>query len=383
MRLHFFALLIAIVMIPQWAMAVTWPKQPNIQAQAWILINVDTGQVLSSQNSDKELPPASLTKMMTLYLVFSALENKLIRPDEIVKVSEKAWKVGGSRMFIEPRLKPTVKQLMHGISTVSGNDACIALAEHIAGSEEAFADNMNQKAQELGLTHSFFKNATGFPIAGHHSSAGDMAKLARALWRDFPEKFKLFSEKEFSYNNIKQNNRNRLLWSDPRVNGVKTGHTEEAGFCLVSSAQHEGMRIISAVFGAESIHAREQQSRLLLNYGFRHFINMKPTQRDLRRQVSVFHGKQSDVWLTPRDPITMTIPKNSQDKVAFRLRYEAPLTAPVKKNQVVGVIEAVFLHGDDEEVLASVDMLAAQDVERASWIGRQWENVQFWWKKED
>jgi len=382
MRIHFF-ILILMLSLPQCLSAAPWPQQPNIQAQAWVLMNVDTGQVLSNQNENKELPPASLTKMMTIYLVFEALEKKIIQLDEEVQVSDKAWKIGGSRMFIEPRLRPTVEQLMHGISTVSGNDACIALAEHISGSEENFAANMNSKAKELGLSHSFFKNATGFPMPGHYSSAQDMAKIALALWKDFPERFKLFSEKEFSYNNIKQNNRNRLLWRDSRVNGVKTGHTEEAGFCLVSSAEHEGIRLVSAVFGAESIHAREQQSRLLLNYGFRHFTNMQPSQRDLRRKVSVFHGKQDEVWLTPRSKIIITVPKDSQDKVAFRLRYNAPLVAPVAKDQVVGIIEAVLMHDKEEEVLASVDMLAAQSVERASWVGRQWDNIQFWWNQEE
>ncbi|MDQ6961886.1 MAG: D-alanyl-D-alanine carboxypeptidase family protein [Mariprofundaceae bacterium] len=379
MRFYLFILL-TLLFTPQWASATSWPSQPDIQASAWILINVDSGQTLSKYNEKQELPPASLTKMMTLYLVFEALKNKIINPEEKVDVSEKAWKIGGSRMFIEPRLHPTVDQLMHGISTVSGNDACIALAEHMSGSEEAFAHRMNKKAKELGLKHSHFKNATGFPIKGHYSSAQDMAILAVALWNDFPEKFKLFSEKEFSYNKVKQNNRNRLLWRDPRVNGIKTGHTEEAGFCLVSSAQKDGTRIVSAVFGAESSHAREQQSRLLLNYGFRHFINMKPTQRDLRREVEVQHGSESKVWLSPRSQIMITVPKDMQSQVVFRLRYSAPLVAPIAKNQVIGVIEAIILH-EDEEVLASVDMLAAKEVKLASWPSRQLENIQIWWKK--
>lgn len=379
MRLYFFTLLL-LLSTPQWASAVSWPQQPDIQASAWILINVDSGQTLSNHNEDKELPPASLTKMMTLYLVFEALEKKHINPETKVDVSEKAWKIGGSRMFIEPRLHPTVDQLMHGISTVSGNDACIALAEHISGSEEAFAQRMNKKAKELGLTHSHFKNATGFPIQGHYSSAHDMASLAVALWQDFPKRFELFSEKEFKYNNVKQNNRNRLLWRDSRVNGVKTGHTEEAGFCLVSSAEKDGTRIVSAVFGAESSHAREQQSRLLLNYGFRHFINMKPTQRDLRREVKVQYGAESKVWLTPRSQIMITVPKNLQNQVVFRLRYNEPLVAPVTKNQVVGVLDAMLLR-EDEEVLASVDMLAVKEVKLASWASRQLENIQIWWQK--
>jgi len=206
------------------AQAATWPKSPPIEAKSWAMIDARSGQIIAENNADLQLPPASLTKMMTLYLAFEAIKKGRLDPETRVSVSNKAWKIGGSTMFIEPRMHPKVDELLHGIATLSGNDACIALAEHMDGSEEAFAERMNDKARELGMLHSHFVNATGFPTENHYSSAMDMAIIGAALWRDFPEQFKLFKEKDYTFDNHTQPNRNRLLWSLPEADGIKTGH---------------------------------------------------------------------------------------------------------------------------------------------------------------
>jgi len=371
-------------MYPEQAQAMSWPQAPAVKARSWALIDANSGQILSQHDANIELPPASLTKMMTLYLAFEDIKLGRLHLQDTVRVSKKAWRMGGSRMFIEPRLNPTVGELLHGIATLSGNDASVALAEHIAGTEEGFAERMNTKADELGMKHSHFINATGFPVEGHFSSSMDMARLGAALWRTFPEEYKLFSERGYTYNNITQSNRNRLLWADPRVDGIKTGHTEAAGYCLVSSAQQGRLRLVAAVFGTDSERGREEQSRLLLNYGFRNFISLQPAQRDLRRQVEIFKGEERKVWLAPEHAIQVTVPRGYEKRVAFRLRHPEPLIAPVHKGEHIGSIDAVLKEKDNsEKVLASVDMLAASTVGQASWFGRQLDTLRLWWKSRD
>lgn len=366
------------------AHALSWPQAPAVNAKSWVLMDANSGQILSQHDANIELPPASLTKLMTLYLAFEDVRLGRLHLSDKVQVSNRAWKMGGSRMFIEPRLNPTVEELLHGIATLSGNDASVALAEHIAGTEDGFADRMNTKATELGLTHSHFINATGFPADGHFSSAMDMARLGTALWRDFPEEYKLFSEREYSYNNITQSNRNRLLWADPRVDGIKTGHTEAAGYCLVSSAQKDQMRLVAAVFGADSERGREQQSRLLLNYGFRNFVSLRPAQRNLRRQVEIFQGDEKQIWLVPEHSIQVTVPRGYEKRLAFRLSHPEPLIAPISKDEKIGSIDAVLKKtGDSETVLASVNMLAASAVGQASWLGRQLDAIRLWWQSRE
>jgi len=364
--------------------AMSWPQGPNVQAKSWALLDANSGKVLSEHNENEELAPASLTKMMTLYLAFGDIKLGRLKPDEAVSVSRKAWKIGGSTMFLDPRMHPTVKELLHGIATLSGNDACIALAEHIAGSESAFVERMNKKAHELGMTHTHFVNATGFPAKNHYSSAMDMAKLGAALFRDFPKQAKIFSEKSFTYKGHTQPNRNRLLWSFPSADGIKTGHTKEAGYCLVGTARRGDTRLVSAVFGTSSDVQRARQSRVLLAFGFRNFVTLRPDERDIRRQVAVYQGKTDHVWLIPTHPIWVTVPKGYEKQVAFRLRYPSPLIAPVKQGQDVGVIEAVLQdEGKKPVVLAKVSMQARRKVERASWIGRKWDTLRLWWSKKD
>lgn len=371
------------MLVPLAASAVTWPQSPSIEARSWALIDARSGQVLSSHDETLRLPPASLTKMMTLYVAFEDIKLGRLDPEEKIPVSEKAWKIGGSTMFLEPRMRPSVHDVLHGISTVSGNDACIVIAEFIAGSEEAFADRMNETARRLGLTHTHFVNATGFPVENHYSSAIDMARLGAALWRDFPDQYKLVSEKNFDYDGHPQSNRNRLLWSMPEADGIKTGHTEEAGFCLVASAERNNTRLVSAVFGTDSDRARQQESRTLLLFGFRNFVTLRPAERDIRRQAEVFEGTSDSVWLVPSSPVWVTVPKGNESSLSFRLRYDSPLKAPIGKGATIGSIDAVIRDGGNEQVLTSVAMKAADQVEQASWFGRQWDAVRLWWRESD
>ncbi|RMG91441.1 MAG: D-alanyl-D-alanine carboxypeptidase [Zetaproteobacteria bacterium] len=365
------------------ATAASWPSPPHIDAKAWAIVDARTGTVLAKHNAEQHLPPASLTKMMTLYLAFEDLSLGRLSLEEKVDVSKKAWKIGGSTMFLEPRLKPTVEQILHGIATLSGNDACIALAEHVAGSEEAFADRMNEKARELGLENTHFVNATGFPAPGHYSSALDMAKLGAALWRDFPQYYEIFKEKEYTYEGHTQPNRNRLLWTMPSADGIKTGHTEEAGYCLVGSAEQNGTRFVAAVFGTASDHARAAQTKALLQYGFRNFVTIRPAERDIRREIRIYEGKEDRVWLKPSKPVWVTVPKGSEKHLKFHLRYDSPVKAPIKAGQKLGTIDAVLLLNDKEQVLSSFPMVANRDIERASWMGRMWDTFLLWWEKHE
>ncbi len=380
-------ILIAITLcIGSTAYASTWPTPPTLEAKSWALIDARSGQVVVEHNANEELPPASLTKMMTLYLIFEDLKLGRLHKDEHVSVSKKAWKIGGSTMFLEPRMKPIVGDLIHGIATFSGNDACIAMAEHIAGSESAFAERMNEKAKELGMTHSHFVNATGFPAEGHYSSAMDMARLAAALWRDFPEDYKVFSEKAFTYDGRTQPNRNRLLWSMPEVDGLKTGHTQEAGYCLVASAEHAQTRFVSAVFGTQSDHARASQSAILLKHGFRNFTTIRPMERDIRRKIDVYGGQSDSVWLKPAQAVWVTVPKGLESDVQFRLRYDSPMRAPIVKGQAIGSIDAILKaknHHGEELILTHIPMQAARDVPEASWFGKIWDHLRLWWNQRD
>ncbi len=374
--LRYIWLLMVALAVAAPADAAIWPKAPTLNAKAWVLLDVHSGQMITAHNADEELPPASLTKMMTLYLVFEDIKLGRLDPDERVSVSNKAWKIGGSTMFLDPRMKPKAEELIHGISTYSGNDACIALAEHLAGTEAAFADRMNEKAKQLGMTHSHFVNATGFPVEGHYSSAHDMALLAAALWRDFPDQYKVFSEKSYTFNGRKQYNRNRLLWSMPGVDGVKTGHTKAAGYCLVASMQKEDTRFVSVVFGAKSDRARASLSKSLLKYGFRNFVSLRPAARDLRRKVKLFGGKEDSVWLVPQKPVWVTVPKGYARKLKFELTYPAPLKAPLAKGAVTGEIRAIITgERGGKEQIATIPMVTASAVAEAGWFGRTIDHI--------
>ncbi|MBL1352041.1 MAG: D-alanyl-D-alanine carboxypeptidase [Zetaproteobacteria bacterium] len=360
-----------------------WPASPTLEAKSWALIDAQSEQVIVQHNATEELAPASLTKLMTLYLIFEDLKLGRLNKDERLTVSKKAWKIGGSTMFLEPRMHPKVGDLIHGIATYSGNDACIVMAEHIAGSESAFAERMNAKAKALGMKHSHFVNATGYPAKGHYSSALDMALLATALWRDFPEEYKVFAERDFTYDGRNQPNRNRLLWTMKGADGLKTGHTQAAGYCLVGSAQRDGTRFVSAVFGTKSDRQRATQSKVLLEHGFRNFITMRPMEREIRRDIEVYGGTANHVWLKPAHSIAVTVPKGLEKELKFRLKYKTPQRAPIQKGQQIGTIEAVLEHQKQQTILTQVPMLAVRDVEAANWFGQQWDELRLWWQEKN
>ena len=262
------------------ASAADVPSPPAIAARAWVLMDANSGQILQSQAPDERVEPASLTKLMTAYLVFSALRDRKISLEQTVPVSERAWRADGSRMFIEPKKPVNVEELIRGMIIQSGNDACIALAEVIAGSEDVFAQLMNKEAQRLGMKNTSFRNSTGLPDPQHFSTARDLALLASSLIRDFPEQYKYYSMRDFRYNNITQQNRNRLLWLDPTVDGMKTGYTENAGYCLIATARRGPRRMLSVVLGTASDSARAQEAQKLLNFGFQIYDGVKLYERN-------------------------------------------------------------------------------------------------------
>jgi len=363
-----------------WAANITWPSEPELQAKSWVLLDARSGQVLAKHEENLRLAPASMTKMMTLYLAFEAIKSGNVDLDERVNVSTKAWKIGGSSMFLEPRMHPTIREIIHGIATFSGNDAAIVIAEHISGSESAFVALMNGKAKALGMSNTHFSNPTGFPDENHFSTAMDMAKLAVALWRDFPKFFEVFAEKSYTFDGRTQWNRNRLLWTMPEARGLKTGHTEEAGYCLTAAAEKGDMRLVSSVFGTDSKTARQKQSQVLLRYGMGQFVTLRPKEKDIRRKIEVFEGTQEFVWLKPAKPVWITVPQGSEKYLGFALHYTSPQLAPIQQGEQLGDIQATLRIADEDVTLQSIPMLAEQSVERASWFGRKWDTLRLWWR---
>jgi D-alanyl-D-alanine carboxypeptidase (penicillin-binding protein 5/6) len=351
---------------------------PTVAAAAWLLSDVTSGQALAAANADERRDPASLTKLMTAYVVFAALRAKTIVPSQMVTVSEKAWKAEGSRMFIEPRRAVSVDELLHGVIVQSGNDASIALAELVAGSEDAFVAKMNAEAARLGMANTHFTNVTGLSNPQHYSTAADVAKIAAALIRDYPEYFPLYSQKEFRYNNITQPNRNRLLWSDPHVDGMKTGHTDAAGWCLVATALRGDRRVLAVVLGASSDAARASEAQKLLNWGFQAFDTVQLYQSGKQiTTLRVWKGAAPEVpagFLADR---YLTLPKGKADKLQVTMQAEEPLIAPVARAQRVGTVK-VSLEG---KPMAEFPMIALEEVEPASFFGRTWDTVRLWFKK--
>jgi serine-type D-Ala-D-Ala carboxypeptidase (penicillin-binding protein 5/6) len=351
---------------------------PSAAAAGWLVTDVTSGQTLAAQNADERRDPASLTKLMTAYVVFGALRAKTILPSQMVAVSERAWKAEGSRMFIEPRRAVSVDELLRGMIVQSGNDASIALAELVGGTVEAFVQKMNAEAARLGMTNSRFVNVTGLSQPQHYSTAADMAKVAAALIRDYPEYYPLYSQKEFRYNNITQPNRNRLLWSDPHVDGMKTGHTDAAGWCLVATAQRGDRRVLAVVLGASSDAARASEAQKLLNWGFQAFDTVQLYQSG--KQVTtlrVWKGEQPEVpagFLADR---YLTLPKGKADKLAVTMQAEEPLVAPVARAQRVGLVK-IALEG---KPVAEFPMIALEEVPLASFVGRTWDSIRLWFKK--
>jgi serine-type D-Ala-D-Ala carboxypeptidase (penicillin-binding protein 5/6) len=348
------------------------PPAPEIAARAYLLLDFNSGQQLVSRNSQQRVEPASLTKLMTAYVVFSALKQKRIRPDQTVAVSEQAWRTEGSRMFIEPRKPVTVDELVHGMIIQSGNDACIALAEAIAGSEDAFVESMNREAQRLGMKNTHFANVTGLPHPQHYSTAQDLVELAAALIRDYPEYYPVYSQREFRYNNIAQFNRNRLLWTDPSVDGMKTGYTENAGYCLITSARRGERRLISVVLGAASEAARATESQKLLNFGFQAYdgVRLYPGQQSVAT-LQVFKGAANSVKAGFLSNFDLAVPKGNRDKLKASIESLQPLLAPISIGQRIGTIRILL----DGKPYREAPVVALENVPVAGILGRGWDTL--------
>ncbi len=348
------------------------PAPPQIAASSYILMDATSGKIIVEENSREQLPPASLTKMMTAYIVEYEMAEGNVAPSDEVLVSVKAWRTGGSKMFIKEGTRISLETLLKGIVIQSGNDASIAVAEHIAGSESAFADIMNQHAQILGMNDSHFVNATGLPSEEHYSSAYDLARLARAIIQDFPEQYGLYSEKYFTYNNIRQPNRNRLLWRDKSVDGLKTGHTDAAGYCLVSSAKRDGMRLISVVMGTTSEEARARETQKLLNYGFRYYETHELYTAGQGLLESKVWAGQSDVLnLGVAKDVVVTIPRGQKGKLEASLDVDSIIKAPISMGQEFGRVKVV-LNG---ESVVDEPLIALEPVEEGGFFKRIWDLI--------
>jgi D-alanyl-D-alanine carboxypeptidase (penicillin-binding protein 5/6) len=348
------------------------PAPPQLSATAYLLIDANSGRVLAEKNADEALPPASITKLMTSYIVSSEIERGTINLNDKVNISVQAWKKGGSKMFVREGTQVPVIDLIRGMIIQSGNDATIALAEHVAGSESAFVDVMNQQADLLGLTNTRFKNATGWPEEGHHSSPRDIAILTKALITEFPKSYNYYSEKYFSYNGINQPNRNKLLFRDKTIDGVKTGHTEEAGYCLVASSEKEGMRLISVVMGTGSDNARAQETQKLLAYGFRYYHTHKLYEKNATvSNARVWKGKLDSIDLGVTQDIYLTVPRGSEDNLVAKASVDNIIEAPVSINQELGSI-IITLEG--EEIL-NAPLVSLKAVEEAGLFSRIYDAV--------
>jgi D-alanyl-D-alanine carboxypeptidase (penicillin-binding protein 5/6) len=348
------------------------PQDLSVAAKSYVLIDFQTRQTLTGQNAHERIEPASLTKLMTAYVVFGALYQKRISLAQAVPVSERAWRTQGSRMFIEPNRPVTVDELVRGMIVQSGNDASIALAEAVAGSEDTFAQLMNKEAGRLGLKNTRFANSTGLPHPGHYSTAHDLGLLAAALIRDFPEYYPLYSLREYAYNKITQANRNRLLWLDPNVDGIKTGYTEGAGYCLISSARRGERRLIAVVIGTASDHARAMESQRLLNYGFQFYdtIRLYSKEREVTA-IQIWKGTQDKLKTGFGHDVYFSLPKHQTDKLKARMEYKQPLIAPITAGQKVGTVK-FMLNG---KPMGEHPLVSLETVPTANLFGRIWDSV--------
>ncbi|AFI85611.1 D-alanyl-D-alanine carboxypeptidase family protein [Methylophaga nitratireducenticrescens] len=360
-------LLFSVATISSAGMITPNPTAPSIAGTAHILQDYDSGHILMSENADERLPPASITKLMTSYVVSQEIHDGNIKLDDEVLISEKAWRMIGSRSFIEVNTKVTVEALLRGMIVQSGNDAAVALAEHVAGSEEVFAQMMNQYAQKLGMVNTNYQNATGLPGPEHYTTAHDIAILSAALIRDFPEHYKWYAEKEYTYNDITQHNRNKLLWRDNTVDGLKTGHTEEAGYCLSASAKRDGMRLIAVVLGTASENARAQEIQKMFNFGFRFFETHQLYAADEAiTQTKVWKGQTDQLNLGLAQPLSITVPRGRYKDLQASTNIQQPVVAPVAKGTELGEVEIRL--GD--EVVATRMLVAVDEVEKGSWWRR-------------
>ncbi|MEX2500096.1 MAG: D-alanyl-D-alanine carboxypeptidase family protein [Wenzhouxiangellaceae bacterium] len=351
------------------------PAPPQLGATSYVLLDFHSGEIIADKAPDLRVEPASITKLMTSYVVFRELSDGQLNLDDMVLVSEKAWRTGGSRMFIEVDTEVSVEDLLKGVIVQSGNDASVALAEHVAGTEEVFAQMMNAEAERLGMTGTNYLNATGLPAPDHYTTAQDVAVLARALIGDFPDFYQWYSQREFTYNGITQPNRNLLLWRDSSVDGLKTGHTEAAGYCLATSALRDGMRLISVVMGTDSESARATANQALLNYGFRFFETFKLySAGDVISSTPVWKGTVDEMRLGIAEDVHVTVPRGRQDSLSANVLVPARPVAPFARGEHFGALEISF----DGQPRLERPLLVLDEVPQAGWWGRTTDGIGLW-----
>lgn len=368
--------LAALLLLPSFSYAATvLSAPPELNNKSYVLMDYETGQILAAKNENEKLAPASMTKMMTSYIIEQKLLKGELTEDEQVRMNESAWCRGSSAescMYVPLNGTATVLEMLRGIIIQSGNDASKAMAEHIAGNEGTFAHMMNQEAKRVGMVNTHFINSTGMPAEGHYSTAKDMAVLAQHIIKDSSKYYPIYSEKEFTFNGIKQGNRNALLYTDPSVDGLKTGHTEEAGYCLTTSSKRGPMRLISVIFGAPSMNERANQTRTLLAWGFANFetANVQPANQVLAK-AKVWFGKEDDVQIGLAENFNVTMPKGQADKIKTQLVVQPKLNAPLAKGQVVGKLVASL----DGKVIAEKPLVALKPVEEAGFFARMIDHI--------
>ena len=351
------------------------PKAPKLNLDSYILLEANTNTVIAEFNSENQISPASMTKVMSGYVIADQIASGAISLDDKVLVSEKAWKTGGSKMFIEAGKRVSVRDRLSGIVIQSGNDATVAMAEYVAGSEEGFVDFMNDYASELGLSNTLFQNAVGWTDPNHFSSVNDLAQLTKALIANFPDHYATYKEKEFTFSGIRQLNRNKLLWRDDSVDGVKTGHTESAGYCLISSAKRNDMRLIAVVAGSPSENERLISSQRLLEYGFRFFATQKLISKDSEiTTAKVWGGKMDEVALGTKEDILLTLPRSDFKNIKANYNFKNNIQAPISNGDVIGDIEFI----SNDRVVLSAPLVAIESVEAKGFFGRIWARIVFW-----
>lgn len=354
------------------------PAAPSLNAKAYILIDVNSGKIIAEKNSEEQLPPASLTKMMTLYVASNALKNEQIHLTDLVRVSQEAWKIGGSRMFVKEGQSVSVKDLLKGIIVDSGNDACVAMAEHLGSSEAGFTEIMNHQAKNLGMNHSHFTDSTGLPDKNHYTSAKDLAILGRALINDFPEYYHWYKQKWFTFNGIRQPNRNRLLWRDNQVDGIKTGHTNEAGFCLVSSAKHDNMRLLAVVLNSPTDAARADDSERLLNYGFRFFeTHALYASGTPISKIALYKGTIPEITVGLTSDQFITIPAGQYQRLNISTKVPKYLEAPIKKGDAIGELIIQF----DGNLIGNRPLYALEDAPKAGFMSAALDSIKLLFKQ--
>ncbi|MBA5607346.1 D-alanyl-D-alanine carboxypeptidase [Duganella sp. FT3S] len=377
-----FAALATSVLMMTAAVAQTLPP-PTIAAKSWLLLDATSGQIIASQDPNARIEPASLTKIMTAYLTFAAVKDKKLDLNQMVNVSTHAWKVdtSSSKMFIDPATPVKVNDLLYGLMVQSGNDAAVALAEAVAGDESAFVVMMNREAQRMGLTSTHFANPHGLPSPENYSTAQDLSVLAKHVIQDYPEFYKIDSVKSFTYNKITQQNRNRLLWLDPTVDGMKTGHTEAAGYCMIASAHRPNganeRRLIAVVLGTNSDSARTQESQKLLNWGFQNFDTVKLYSKGQAIATpEIWKGSKGSVKIGFPNDVLVTVPKGVAAKMKPLLERKDPLVAPLAENTRVGTLKMMV----DGKPLLELPVVALEPVNQASIFGRAWDSIRLWMK---